>query len=249
MAMDCGQNVDIVSFLPYLLQDFWELGTPPEMVIDFVQKHCKNGSTLRALDVGCGKGAVSIKLAAALKCHCYGIDGIPEFIEASKAKSREYGVAELCHFDVGDVREIIKEMAQFDVIVLGAIGPVFGDYEATLSTLSQHLTKEGIIIVDDAYIDDSSAFQHPLVLSRKALLKQVERSGMALVDEITGKYGESFNLAQEMENIITRCNELKTKYPEKVFLFENYIQNQADEYDVLENKVVCSMMVFRKIGD
>ena len=102
-AMDCAQDTVIVPFLPYILQDFWGLGTPPEIVIDLVQKHCKHCSNLNVLDLGCGKGAVSIKLAEALKCNCFGIDGIPEFIETAKEKAQEYGVESLCRFEVGDV--------------------------------------------------------------------------------------------------------------------------------------------------
>ena len=108
MAMDFGNNTAIVPFLPYIMQDFWDLGTPPEIVIDLVQKHCQKFSTLRVLDLGCGKGATSVKLAAELKCNCLGIDGIPEFIEISKKKAQEYDVESLCRFEVGDIREKIK---------------------------------------------------------------------------------------------------------------------------------------------
>ena len=90
-AMDFGQDTAIVPFLPYILQNFWELGTPPEIVINLIQKHCENYPNLNVLDLGCGKGAVSIKIALALKSNCYGIDGIPEFIETSKVKAKEFG--------------------------------------------------------------------------------------------------------------------------------------------------------------
>jgi len=247
IAMD-SQDTAIVPYLPYILQDWWELGTTSEIVIDFIQKHCKNYSNLNVLDLGCGKGATSVKVAAALKCNCYGIDGMPEFIEVAKEKAKEYDVATLCRFEVGDVRKKIEELNKFDVIILFAVGPVFGDYYATLTTLSKHLTEEGIIIIDDAYVDDSSTFQHPLVsiLSRQELLKQVEQAGMKLIDETAGKHSEFIDSAKEMESIIIRCNELKTKYPEKSYLFENYMQNQINEYDVLDNKVICSVMVMKK---
>lgn len=104
VAMDGGQDTAIVPFLPYILQDFWEIGTPPEIIIDLVQKHCNDYSKLNVLDLGCGKGAVSLKLAQALKCSCYGIDGIPEFIRTSEEKALEYGVDALCRFEAADIR-------------------------------------------------------------------------------------------------------------------------------------------------
>jgi len=251
IAMDWNEDVTIVPFLPYILQDFWEIGTPPEIVINFVREHSvvvetRHATSLqRVLDLGCGKGAVSVKLAAALKCNCYGIDGIPEFIETSKEKAREYGVDKLCRFEVGDIREKINTLDKFDIIILGAIGQVFGDYYATLTTLSKHLTPEGIIIINDAYIEDSSTFQHPAVLYRRELLKQIGQAGMELIDEYTG--GEdSADYAEQFENLQKRCEELMAKYPEKTSLFENFIQAQADEYDALENKIIGSIMVIKK---
>ena len=254
-AMDCAQDTVIVPFLPYILQDFWGLGTPPEIVINLVQKHCivetdnhpSLQNTLSVLDLGCGKGAVSIKLAATLKCNCFGIDGIPEFIETAKEKAQEYGVDSLCRFEVGDVREKIEELEKFDVIILGATGPIFGDYYTALSTLSKHLADEGIIIIEEAYLDDTSEFQHPPYLLRKELLKLFGQAGMELIDETVGNYSEFADIAKEKENIAKRCNELKLKYPEKSSLFEKYAQNQTSEYDVLENKMIGSVMALKKI--
>ncbi|MDR0332013.1 MAG: class I SAM-dependent methyltransferase [Dysgonamonadaceae bacterium] len=242
VAMDV-QETAIVPFLSYILQDFWEIGTSPEIVINLVQKHCQDYSTLRVLDLGCGKGAVSVKLAATLNCNCLGIDGVSGFIETAKEKAREYNVEKLCQFETGDIREKIKELDKFDVIVLGAIGQVFGNYYETLITLMKHLAPEGIIIIDDAYIEDSSTFQHPAILSRRELLMQIKQAKMELIDEYIG--GET-GASEEFENLKKRCEELIIKYPEKSALFENYIQIQADEYNVLENEVICLTMVVKK---
>jgi len=243
MEIDYLEHQVLFPHLPYILQDSWELGTPPETVINIIQKHCKDYSTLRILDLGCGKGAVSVKLAIALKCNCYGIDGIPEFIETAKAKAQEYGVETLCRFEVGDIREKIKTSGKFDVIILGAIGQVFGDYYATLSTLSEHLNPNGIIIINDAYADDSIEFKHPLVLHLRELLKQTQQAGMELIDECTDS---PTNYGEDYKNLKKRCEELMTKYPEKTSIFESYAHSQVDEYEALENRMICSMMVFKK---
>lgn len=245
-AMDFDKNTAIVPFLPYILQDFWDMGTPPEIVIHLVQKHCRNYSTLRVLDLGCGKGATSVKLAKALNCNCWGIDGIPEFIETSKTKAQEYGVEALCRFEVGDIRKEIKALDKFDVIVLGAVGQVFGDYYATLTTLSKYLAPEGIVVINDAYLDDTSTFRHPAVFPRRELLEQIERAEMGLIDEHTDVANNEEYSAQ-FEHIQNRCNELIAKHPEKSALFENYVRNQVDEYNAMENEMICSMMVLKKM--
>lgn len=246
-AMDAQQDTAIVPFLPYIFQDWWELGTPSGIVLKIIQKHYKTYSDLRVLDLGCGKGAVSIKLAEALRCECYGIDAIPEFIGAAKEKAKEYGVDTLCRFEAGDVREIIKEQGIFDVFIFGATGPIFDDYCTALTALSKHLADEGIIVIEEAYIDDMNASRHPTLLTRKELLNQFGQAGMQLVDEVMGKHSEFADNAEDMENIVKRCDELKIAYPYKSSLFENYAQNQASEYDVLENKADSSIMVLKRL--
>jgi len=245
-AMDAQHDTAIIPFLPYILQDFWELGTPPEIVINLVQKHFTNHSNLKVLDLGCGKGAVSIQLAAALKCNCYGIDAIPEFIETAKEKAWEYGVDTLCRFEVGDVRKRIEELDKFDVVILGATGSIFDDYFTALTAISRHLTDEGIVIIEEGYFNDADTHQHSPYMPRKELLKQFSRAGMTLIDETVGNYSEFVDITKEMKNITQRCNELKTEYPEKSSLFDNYAQNQASEYDVLEHKMIGSVMVLKK---
>jgi len=245
-AMDGQQDTGIVPFLPYIFQDFWELGTSPEMVIDLIRKHCGAYSDLRILDLGCGKGAVSIKIAAVLNCHCYGIDAIPEFIDAAKKKAVEYGVEELCRFEVGDIRVRIEDLDTFDVIILGATGPIFGDYYTALTAISKHLTATGMAIVEEAYIDDASMYRHPAYMFRKDLLKQFEQAGMELVDESECDYGEVIDIDNEMDKITRRCRELIVKYPGQASLFENYIRKQAFENDALDNDLSGSTMVLRR---
>lgn len=241
-AMDGGGNVSIVPFLPYILQDFWEIGTPSGVVTALVRKHCAGHSTLNVLDLGCGKGAVSVKLAEAFQCNCYGIDGIPDFIETSKEKAREYGVNALCRFETGDIREKINDLDLFDVIILGAVGPVFGNYYETLTTLSEHLAAGGIVLINDAYIDDASSFRHPSVLPRREIIKQINQAGMELIDETT----EDTNAyADEFRNLKRRCRELAVKHSAKAGLFENFIKAQADEYDALQHKLVGAIMIVK----
>lgn len=84
-AMD-GSNSELFSYLPYILQDIWEIGTDPATVIGFMQKFFKSFQNLKVLDLGSGKGSVAIRVAAELKCHCHGIDALPEFVAFSNQK-------------------------------------------------------------------------------------------------------------------------------------------------------------------
>ncbi|MCF8360584.1 MAG: hypothetical protein K9H26_17655 [Prolixibacteraceae bacterium] len=48
------------------------------------------------------------------------------------------------------------------------------------------------------------------------------------------------------ENLKKRCVELAQKYPDKKYLFLDYIKKQESENDILENKVIGTTMVIKK---
>lgn len=102
--------------------------------------------------------------------------------EASR-KAREYEISHLCKFEVGDMREAVNTLPTYDIIILGAIGPVFGDYNSTLNILSKHLNKHGLIIIDDSYIENNSEYSHPQMQKQETIHQQIESSGMQLIDE------------------------------------------------------------------
>ena len=83
IAMD-GSDKELFPFLPYILQDIWEIGADPDAIIKLIRKYCNNITELKVLDLGCGKGAVSVKVSQVLGCTCYGIDAIPEFVELDR---------------------------------------------------------------------------------------------------------------------------------------------------------------------
>jgi len=125
-AMD-GSDVDLLPFLPYILQDLWEFGTSSDVIVTQLKNlNFDNLKQLNVLDLGCGKGAVSVKLAHNFGFKTVGFDAVPDFIDFAKLKAKEYNVAHLCSFFVEDIRKIIGEQKDFDIIILGAIGNVFG---------------------------------------------------------------------------------------------------------------------------
>ncbi|MBD3315988.1 MAG: methyltransferase domain-containing protein [Chitinivibrionales bacterium] len=246
LALD-GTDKELFPHLPYILQDLWEIGSDLDAIIKAVRKHNVNPFALQLLDLGCGKGAVSIRVAEALGCKCFGIDAIEEFIREAEQKAAEHKVDELCTFVVGDIREMIDSAARYDIVVLGAIGPVFGDYLSTLTRTSQVLEKDGIIIIDDGYIPAESDYTHSQILRRDTILKQISYAGMRLVDEIIIQ-PENIKSSDDyiFEKIESRCKELICKYPQKKHFFEGYIEKQRVENDVLENRIVCSTIVIKK---
>jgi len=245
-AMD-GSSIELFPFLPYILQDLWEIGSDPESIINIIKKQPGYKNFQTALDLGCGKGAISVNVAKSFGYRCHGIDAVPEFIEYARNKAVEYDVQDLCIFETADIRQKVKTLPEYDVIILGSIGPVLGDYFTTFTALSPCLKNNGIIILDDGYIENDSKYIHPLIFKKMEVLRQIKAAGMKIVDEnIPAKDGIKESDDYIFDFIKKRCNELIEKYPEKQHIFTDYVMKQAEENDVLENKITCSTMVLQK---
>jgi len=240
-------DVTLIQYLPYILQDYWEIGTSSEEVVKLIRKHKENYSSLNVLDLGSGKGAVSISIASALKCNCLGIDAINDFVNFSNEKSKEYSVSNICTFEKDDIRIRIKSLGKYDVIILGAIGPVFGNYYETLLKLKIHLNENGIIIIDDGYTEDNCKKDYPNILKKSELLKQINNAGMDLIDTVTiNEIPETNeNYENEFKNLKNRCMELIEKHPENKVLFLKYINEQKEEYRILSEEIIPAILVIK----
>jgi SAM-dependent methyltransferase len=283
-AMD-GTDPEIFPHLPYILQDVWEIGASPEVMVRLARRHAPADRELVVLDLGCGKGAVSVALARMLPCRCLGIDAVDAFVEEAREKSLAFGVAGRCTFETGDIREWVRRyqagnvqrskiphgkmsnskvlhgevshrdashsnvpasptVLKFDIIVLGSIGPVLGDYFETLTQLDPLLTRKGIVLIDDGYISGESTFSHPLIQRKEEVDRQIARAGMRLVDEeVIGADDMQASNKAIHQSLVRRCRELMKQYPKKRHLFACYIHKQEEEIDVLENRIICSTMV------
>ncbi|MCX7921456.1 MAG: class I SAM-dependent methyltransferase [Clostridia bacterium] len=230
-----AETTELIPYLPYLLQDLWELGSGPKGIKELVLKNISISENTKILDLACGKGAVSIQLAKAFGCKVKGIDILPEFIDYARKKAEEYSIQNLCEFKVEDINQSVINEEDYDIVILGAVGDVLGNTAETLSKLKRTVKKGGYIFIDDAYSLDGSNERY---LSREQWNIVFRDAGVALVDEkiIDDSELEEINKYNQ-DCIIARANELKKANPEKAEIFEGYIRSQQAECDELEGDI------------
>lgn len=240
-----GEDRELFPFLPYLLQDLFEMGAFPDRIAALAQQ---NGIVPRhVLDLGCGKGAVSIHFAKTFGCRVHGIDAMPEFIADAHRWAATYHVEHLCQFDVGDIRQCVKELREYDLVILGSIGPIFGDAQTTLAALRPCLTPGGYVILDDAYLPDDRQKEAEGILTYAESITQIQTSGFEIVAEEIVPAETMAETDDEMfANIERRAQELIMQNPEKAALFERYIAEQAAENQRLEQEFIGIMWLLRK---
>lgn len=240
-----GFDVGLYPHLPYLLQDLWRMGSDPEAMVSLLKREgiVRPG---RVLDLGCGKGAVSIRIAEELGCPVKGIDAMPAFIDAARARATEHRVGRLCRFVIGDIRTRTWEPEKFDVIVFGALGRILGDMKETLTFLAGSLSERGYVLLDDGFLEDDSPTVYDRCLRRSAFYGQIVAAGFEVSGEdLLSKEAIETTDRSFYQMIARRAAELIEIYPEQADLFRGYLESQEVENSILENDLVCGTWLLR----
>lgn len=238
-----AKTTDLIPHLSYLLQDLWELGSNPEEIIELVRRNIQVESKLRILDLACGKGAVSVKMAKELGCLVKGIDIMPEFVNYAKQKAIEYRVEQLCCFDTEDINISVSKERNYDVVIFGGAGDILGGPEITIKKLKQTIRPDGLIIIDDVYSREGSTSNY---LTYEQWLEIFIKAGVRLIEAKPVNEEDLKNINDKNNQyIINRANELKKKYPQNITIFDSYINSQLAECNELENDIVAVTWMLR----
>lgn len=260
-----AETTDLIPFLPYLLQDFWSLGAPPEDVLALLTDHppaSVDGAVPCALDLACGKGAVSIALAKALGMRVKGIDLMEAFLEEGRRRAEAEGVGALCTFVHGDVNEAVRtergrDQRGWDLTIWGAAGNLLGAYSDTVRLLAETVRPGGLLIIDDGVVESEeararqrfSALPYPTLAEWHALFAQ---NGLRVLASHAFDEGPESNsagepaYAQDLANISRRADELAARHPEHRAMFAAYVQSQRAEYEDLAGDVTGTMWLLQK---
>ena len=242
-----ADTTDIIPFLPYLLQDLWELGSSGQEMLALLRRHVPVTTSFTALDLGCGKGAVSVTLAKALGVRCKGIDLIGDFIQVAREKAIEHGVDGLCEFAGGDIKQAVLSERNYDLAIFGAVGDVLGDRTETLRALMSAIRPGGYLLFDDGYRlpdDDRELLfdgEYPTLTEWQELFK---KAGLLLIAYSPAE--DRPNDDRDFQCISQRAQELIREYPQHREMFEHYVQNQRDEYDDLAQRVIGVTFLLQK---
>ena len=247
-----AETTALIPYLPYLLQDIWELGSSPHDMTCLIKDNIAINSGTKIIDLGCGKGAVSISLCKELGVRVKGVDLLPAFIEEAGVKAKEQGVNHLCEFVVQDINETVKVEREYDIAILGAVGDVLGEPAKTLNKLKSVVRRKGYLLIDDAYLvgeQDDVRYQNYEYLTLPQWKMLFQEADLELIADITYENTIVDDDVNDYNNrmIRKRADELTEKYPDKKDIFEGYVKSQEMECDDLDDVIVGATWLLKRL--
>jgi cyclopropane fatty-acyl-phospholipid synthase-like methyltransferase len=240
---------DLIPFIPYLLQDLWELGSSPKIIIDIL-KSLNLPAESKVLDLACGKGAVSIQIANELGFRCHGIDLFKPFILEATNKAKEFGLTNLCSFEVESIQTAVETKKNFDVVILASAETLLGNIDQAVESLRKCIMQGGYYIYDGAYLKDKSSLTNPdckVMRPYDETIHLLTSQGDKLIAEIEIPIMETNEINKRYTSLIKkRTEELLVKYPEKKELLINYVKKQEDECEIIEKEIVGCVWCLQK---
>jgi len=239
----------LLPFMPYLLQDMWGLGSSVQQIIDVIGTLNLAPGETTVLDLGCGKGAVSVLIASKFGFKVTGIDLMEPFLEDACKRAEEYHVSHLCDFIHHDVLKYAAQQHAFDLVILASLGGIFGTLRDTVSRMRSQVKTGGYIIIDDGYLKDAGSsnrkgYRH--YRNHETTIKELTFYKDLLVKEVsTTELSVAIN--EEYLTVIgKRGEELAKQHPELEKNITAFIQLQAEECEIINNRMEGALWLLQK---
>jgi ubiquinone/menaquinone biosynthesis C-methylase UbiE len=250
IAQSLETKPELLPYIPELVADIWALGSSPDRIYNLLQPLSFSGKHPKLLDLGCGKGAISITLAKKLNFRVIGVDAFKPFLQEAEREAVRNQVSHRCQFIHDDMRNYIQEAKEFDVVIYASIGNVLGNFQELTTKLRRMVHKSGYIVIEDGFLKGSDRIDregYSFYVSNKSTIDQLTSHGDVLVQEIIIDEKETRELNQKYFDLISeRGKSLIKRYPELTDAIEWYLKNQKEECEILDRYITGAIWLLRK---
>lgn len=225
-----GNDIRLLEFIPYILQDLYELGCSPKYSLELLERNFQLfDRSWKVLELCCGKGAVILSIVEKYGCTGIGIDLFEPFILEADSNARKWYLNNKICLETMDIEMAVKVFSDFDLVIFGFDTDKLGNENESLSKVSKCCKERGFILVESSHkcIDEFE--------------KVVIKSGLQIIDRIIHPLAE-IKKQNSMNTLMIRkrLDELKIIHPEHLELFNNYLEAQINECFELENDYITA---------
>lgn len=244
----------LLPYLPELLADLEELGSDAEHIREVIGS-LPLAATARIIDLGCGKGATALEIAAELKLPVTGIDLFEPFVQHCMEASERAQLQHLCRFQQGDIVALAGQLESADVAVFAALGDVLGTLADTVRIIRQYVKPGGYLLISDVYLKPGASNDFPgferyaeLPQTRQALTACGDRLLQEHLDhgadsEIEEDDGEA---ADEAALILARAQALAAAHPQVADALLAFARQQAAEHAHIDQHLADGIWVLQR---
>ena len=255
VAETFGAEPELLPLLPALLADLEALGSSPEKVVTILGESAELPQRAAVVDLGCGKGAISIAIARELGYQVRGVDLFEPFLKEAVAGARAASVDHLCSFEVADIRDVVQELDLFDATVFAGVGAgLYGDYSDCIGAIRLCTRPDGYIVISDCFLKQSippnTKFKgYEYYQPHDEMVRQLTAHGDAMVREILVS-SEEFTQQNlhDLGSIRKRVQGLSGTQPQYRDQLKKFLRSQEAEYDFLNNATTEAIWLLRRTG-
>ncbi len=238
----------LLPLLPELLADVPEIGASVAQILGLLREVGLPAGS-RVLDLGAGKGAVAVALAAELGFRVDGIEAFPPFMEAGRALASRRGVADRCRMEAGDLRQHLGRPETYDAVLLLSVGPVLGDHRRTVGGLRTLVRPGGLLVLEDGFLAQGiDALEHcEGYAGRDETVRQLTAHGDELLREQIIPAGVMREINEKNTALIrARARGLMARHPDRADALAAYVARQEEETRRLGTDLICATWVLRR---
>lgn len=227
---------EAVRYLHALCADFDGLGTDVDAVLRLVRDSGVPAG--RALDLGCGKGAHTVALCRD-GWRVRAVDLHERFLAEARTRASNAGMGALCDIQNADlIHEAERTPAQsMDLTMLLAVGRPWGKLCATIEALRRSVRPGGLILFDDAFLDDAGAAtpEYEGYAGRHETEQELIAHGDQIIDRWIPSVAESrAQHERELDWLRTRGEEIMATEPDSVEVIRRFLSMQEEAYEDLD---------------
>jgi cyclopropane fatty-acyl-phospholipid synthase-like methyltransferase len=243
-----------VPYLAELLADLWDLGSSPPLIAGWLGD-LELPRESRVLDLGCGKGAVSLTLARELGFRIHGVDLFEPFLQEARARAEEWGLTDRCRFEKGDLREVARSAQGYDVVVYASVGAL-GPLDACVRVLRDCVQEGGYLVIDEGFLaPDAEAGEalpdlpgHEDLTGYEESRRWLTSCGDEILRENVLSPAEMRALDERyIRSISARAEALAKAHPADAELVRSYVERQRRAAAAWERSSVSAAWLLRRI--
>ncbi|WP_424359541.1 class I SAM-dependent methyltransferase [Methanocella sp. MCL-LM] len=151
-----GDSEKNFSYLDMLASTGYARHIGGKAATDVLVEKAKIGPDFKVLDVGCGIGKTSCRLAADHGCTVTGIDIMPQMVEKSSALAKRLRLDGKVTFRQGDARELPFEDNSFDAVFVESVTIFVEDVPKAISEYRRVVKPGGIVCDNEVCITRAS---------------------------------------------------------------------------------------------